>query len=55
MNIQIIQDKYNTVKQWLVKKTPCGHYYYSQTIYGQRLYPYSRTTKKFLISAGIIG
>ena len=49
-----VKDVYNPVKTWLIKRTACGHYYYSQAIHGKRLYPFSRTTKKFLQAAQLL-
>ena len=33
------QDKYNPNKVWVVKKTPCRHYYINQKICGKLFYP----------------
>ena len=29
------QDKYNVNKVWVIKRTPCGHYYINQKICGK--------------------
>lgn len=55
MEIRIVQDKYNSNKTWLVKRSKCGHYYVNQEIYSMKFYTaYSRSTRRFLTAVGII-
>lgn len=55
MTINRIQDKYNSNKTWLVKRSKCGHYYVNQEICGRKFYTaYSRSTRRFLTAVGII-
>lgn len=54
MQTQNIQDKYNTAKVWLIKKSPAGHYFMNQAINNKTFYPaYTRTTKKHLLNIGL--
>jgi len=49
-----IEDKYNSDKIWVVKKSKCSHFYVNQEICGKMFYKkYSRTTKKYLRDIGI--
>lgn len=45
-----IQDKYNPNKKWILKKTLCRHYYYTQKIFEKQLVPFAKTTLKFVAS-----
>lgn len=49
-----VQDKYNPIKRWSIKREASGKLVYSQHILNTRIYPYMRTTKKFLIHLGIV-
>ena len=43
------QDKYNPNKIWIIKKTPCGHYYINQKICGKLFYSsYRKVTLNFI-------
>ena len=43
------QDKYNPNKVWIIKKTPCGHYYINQKICGKLFYSsYRKVTLSFI-------
>jgi len=47
-----IQDKYNPLKIWVIKKTKSGNFYVNQKISGRMFYSrFSRTTKRQLKSA----
>ena len=37
--IKEFQDKYNNNKIWVIKRTPCRHYYINQKICGRLFYP----------------
>lgn len=50
MTIQNIQGKYNKAKIWHVKRYACGAYYITQSVAGKKLYPYTRMTKKRIVS-----
>lgn len=57
METQVIrvQDRYNPIKVWIVKRDSNGHYYMNQEIAGKLFYSkYVRTTKKYLISIGVL-
>lgn len=49
MKIIEIRDKYNPKKIWIIKRTPCRHYYINQKIYGKIFYPcFQRVSKTFI-------
>ncbi|MED3563968.1 hypothetical protein [Bacillus xiapuensis] len=52
MEIIEIQDKYNPLKVWVIKRSKCSHYYVNQKINGKLFYSkFSRTRKKNLKNA----
>lgn len=45
------QDKYNSQKVWIIKRSKCGHYYINQKINGKMFYSkFQRKTLKFIKS-----
>lgn len=46
-----IQDKYNPKKSWVIKRSPCRHYYINQKICGKMFYSrFLRVSKSFINS-----
>lgn len=50
MKIIEIQDKYNENKKWLIKKSCCRHYFFTQKLFDKQIFPYSKTTLNFVAS-----
>lgn len=38
MTVFEVQDKYNPIKIWVIKKSKCNHYYVNQKINGRLFY-----------------
>jgi hypothetical protein len=54
MEIFEIQDKYNSSKVWVIKKTKCRHYYMNQKICGKMFYKgFQKTTLKHINAIGL--